>query len=231
MARAEPPTALPGDAPIADLRFQPAFDYDTDGCYPTPAIGTDGTIAPGLNPTGALDGNCRDESDLRNTNSYSRSKCNNGWCAYMYALYFEKDQAVPGAGGPVTGHRHDIEHVVVWVSQATDSPHWVSVSCHGDYKTYAYSQAAWQGNHAKVVYHKDGPNTHCFRTARQSEEPENHDRTWQYPPLVGWDNFPPGFLDKLMTFDFGRASFDLRRGYFEPNLADAMPELPFDPYA
>ncbi|WP_407900917.1 NPP1 family protein [Scytonema sp. NUACC26] len=32
---------------------------------------------------GDVNGNCRDESDLDNTNAYSRSKCNNGWCAYM----------------------------------------------------------------------------------------------------------------------------------------------------
>ena len=59
-AFAAPPTALPANADGLEQTFQPAFDYDTDGCYATPAIGPDGTINPGLNPTGALNGNCRD---------------------------------------------------------------------------------------------------------------------------------------------------------------------------
>ncbi len=47
--------------------FQPAHDYDTDGCY-TPAIGLDSTVNGGLNPSGALNGQCRDSWDLDSTN-------------------------------------------------------------------------------------------------------------------------------------------------------------------
>lgn len=93
-AYAAPPGALPLNADGMEQSFQPAYDYDTDGCYPTPTIGPDGTIAPGLNTTGAVNGSCRDASDLDNTNGYARYKCNNGWCAIIYGLYFEKDQAV-----------------------------------------------------------------------------------------------------------------------------------------
>ncbi|CAM5442786.1 hypothetical protein SFUMM280S_00289 [Streptomyces fumanus] len=107
-AFAAPPPALPANAEAAELTYQPAFDYDTDGGYPTPAISADGTVNAGLNPTGALNGNCRDAADLDNTNSYSRAKCDNGWCAYLYGLYFEKDQALPGSS--LGGHRHDWEH-------------------------------------------------------------------------------------------------------------------------
>ncbi|CAM5682705.1 hypothetical protein SFUMM280S_06581 [Streptomyces fumanus] len=54
-AFAAPPPALPANAEAAgSLTYQPAFDYDTDGCYPTPAISADGTVNAGLNPTGAL---------------------------------------------------------------------------------------------------------------------------------------------------------------------------------
>jgi hypothetical protein len=83
MAYADPPPALPEAAPELDRKFQPAMDYDKDSCYPTPAIGPDGTINPGLVLRGGISEECRDESDLDNTNAYSRSKCNNGWCAYM----------------------------------------------------------------------------------------------------------------------------------------------------
>lgn len=36
VAFAAPPTALPSNAEAAELTYQPAFDYDTDGCYSTP---------------------------------------------------------------------------------------------------------------------------------------------------------------------------------------------------
>ncbi|WP_435118706.1 NPP1 family protein [Amycolatopsis thermoflava] len=227
-AWAEPPKALPASYAAEDGKWQPAFDYDGDGCYPTPAIGPDGTLNPGLNNSGALNGNCHDQSDLDNTNSYSRSKCDNGWCAYVYDLYFEKDQAVPGID--CCGHRHDIEHVVVWVSNG--QAEYVSVSAHGEYSTYPRARVGWEGTHAKVVYHKDGASTHCFRLAGMTETPENHYGTWQYPDLVSWDNYPAGLRDRLMTADFGSSSFAIKDSAFASNLAKAKPAgIPFDPAA
>jgi hypothetical protein len=230
VAWADPPAALPESITEPDGRWRPAFDYDGDGCYPTPAISADGTIAPGLNPSGALNGNCHDQSDLDNTNSYSRAKCDSGWCAYLYDLYFEKDQAIPGQDP--FGHRHDIEHVVVWVNQAEDQAQYVSVSAHGDYSTFPRSEVAWEGTHAKVVYHKDGVSTHCFRLAGADEQPENHYGTWQYPDLVSWDRFPAGVRDTLVGADFGSASLAIKDGAFEDNLAKAKPDgIPFNPHA
>jgi Necrosis inducing protein (NPP1) len=230
VASAVPPTALPANFTPADGRWQPAFDYDGDGCYPTPAIGPDGTLNPGLKNSGALNGGCHDQADLDNTNSYARAKCDSGWCAHLYDLYFEKDQAVPIID--CCGHRHDIEHVVVWVNQAADRADYVSVSAHGDYLTYPRATVAWEGTHAKVVYHKDGLSTHCFRLAGASELPENHYEAWQYPDLVSWDRYPTGIRDILVRADFGSASLAIKDGAFESNLAEAKPAgIPFDPYA
>ncbi|GLZ35127.1 hypothetical protein Lesp02_73140 [Lentzea sp. NBRC 105346] len=227
-AWADPPQALPENHTAAEGKWQPAFDYDTDGCYPTPAIGPTGTVAPGLKNSGALNGNCRDRSDLDNTNSYSRSKCDNGWCAYLYDLYFEKDQAVPGLD--CCGHRHDIEHVIVWVSN--DQAQYVSTSAHGNFSTYPRDRVAWEGSHPKIVYHKDGWSTHCFRLAGMTETPENHYGTWQYPDLVGWDHFPAGIRDILVRADFGSASLAIKDGSFEYNLGKAKPAgIPFNPNA
>ncbi|MFF9283150.1 NPP1 family protein [Streptomyces griseosporeus] len=228
-AFAAPPPALPADADALERTYQPAFDYDTDGCYPTPAIGPDGSINSGLNPTGALNGNCRDASDLDNTNSYSRAKCNNGWCAVMYGLYFEKDQALPGTS--IGGHRHDWEHVVVWVQD--NQVKYVSTSNHGSFTVHAASEVRFEGTHAKVVYHKDGIGTHCFRLANTNDEPpENHKGTWQYPPLVGWNGYPAGLRDKLSAYDFGSANFGLKDASYASHLASAKPSgIPFDPNA
>lgn len=84
LLRRDPPTALPENASEDELKYQPVMDFDTDGCYNTPAIDMDGNIAEGLDHTWTTThGDCRDEEDLDNNNVYSRSRCNNGWCAYM----------------------------------------------------------------------------------------------------------------------------------------------------
>jgi hypothetical protein len=228
-AFADPPTALPASFTAADAKWQPAMDYDGDGCYPTPAIGPDGTIAEGLNNSGALNGNCHDKSDLDNTNAYARSKCDDsGWCAYLYDFYFEKDQAV--AGVDCCGHRHDLEHIVVWVRD--DQAEYVATSQHGGYAVHPRDEVTWNDTHARSIYHKDGVSTHCFRLASSDEAPENDYGEWQYPDLVSWDNFPAGIRDKLVSADFGHASLAIKDGAFEDNLNKAKPDgIDFDPYA
>lgn len=228
-ALADPPTALPADASEMEQRFQPAYDYDTDGCYATPAIGPDGTLAPGLKLGGDVNGNCRDLSDLDNTNGYSRTKCNNDWCAIVYASYFEKDQAALGGGS--AGHRHDWEHVVVWVHD--DRAEYVSTSNHGGFTVHKRADLPFEDTHPKVVYHKDGISTHCFRAANDNDEPpENHKGTWQYPPLVGWDGYPDGLRSKLTGADFGSATLGIKDDTFASHLAKAKPDdIPFDPDA
>ncbi|MFE9841550.1 NPP1 family protein [Streptomyces goshikiensis] len=227
-AFAAPPPALPTNAEAVELTFQPAYDYDTDGCYPTPAIGPTGVLNGGLSPTGALNGSCRDASDLANTNGYSRATCNNGWCAVVYALYFEKDQAIPGIS--LGGHRHDWEHVVVWI-QGNEAKY-VATSAHGDFNIHARDQIRWDGTHPKIVYHKDGLGTHCFRAANSNDEPpENHRGTWQFPALIGWSGYPATLRDKLSQADFGSAHFGLKDDSFASHLAKAKPAgIPFDPY-
>jgi hypothetical protein len=228
VALADPPQAIPANFTADDGKWQPAFDYDGDGCYPTPAISPTGQVATGLKNSGALNGQCHDKSDLDNTNSYSRSKCNNGWCAYLYDLYFEKDQAVPLID--CCGHRHDIEHVVIWVQN--DVAQYVSTSAHGKFHTYSRDKADWEGTHAKIIYHKDGASTHCFRLAGFNEPAENHYGVYQYPALVSWDRFPAGVRDVLVNADFGHASLAIKDSAFSSNLANAKPAgIPFDPNA
>ncbi|MEN8652048.1 NPP1 family protein [Streptomyces sp. 21So2-11] len=228
-AFAAPPQALPGNANGLEQTFQPTFDYDKDGCYSTPAVGPNGAIAEGLKLGGDVNGSCRDLSDLNNTNGYSREKCNNGWCAIVYALYFEKDQVSLGGGS--LGHRHDWEHVVVWVQN--NQVEYVSTSAHGGFTVHNRSNIRFDGTHAKIVYHKDGVSTHTFRVAGSNDEPpENHKGAWQYPTLVGWEGYPAGLRDKLTSADFGSAQLGIRDGSFNSHLAKAKPaNIPFDPNA
>ena len=229
-ALADPPRNLPAGAGGYESTFSPAYDYDTDGCYAVAAIAPDGTLNGGLKTTGAVNGSCRDQWDLDESQTYARSRCNNGWCAIVYASYFEKDQAVAGSG--LGGHRHDWEHVVSWVDQSTDQVEYVSTTQHSSQKTYPRSQVRFDGTHPKVVYHKDGGSTHFFRLANTNDEPpENHYHNWRYPPLVDWSGWPSIALrDRLMTADFGSATIKIGDGSFETLLTAAKPAgIPFNP--
>ncbi|MGX6603350.1 NPP1 family protein [Micromonosporaceae bacterium Da 78-11] len=231
-AFADPPHNLPANAGGYESTFSPAYDYDTDGCYATAAIGPDGTLAGGLKTTGAVNGSCRDQVDLDNSQTYARSKCNHGWCAIVYASYFEKDQAVAGSG--LGGHRHDWEHVISWVEQSADQVQYVSTTQHSSQRTYPRSQVRFDGSHPKTVYHKDGASTHFFRLANSADEPpENHYHNWRYPPLVDWDGYPgTGLRDTLMNANFGSATIKIKDGSFASLLNAAKPTgIPFDPYA
>ncbi|MFJ4323125.1 NPP1 family protein [Streptomyces tricolor] len=222
---------LPQNADGLEQTFSPAYDYDGDGdgCYATAAIGSDGTVNPGLKLGGDVNGHCHDSAQLANANTYAREKCNNGWCAVMYASYFEKDQATLGPAA--IGHTHDWEHVVVWVKD--DTVQYVSVSQHSGYQVAARSAVRFDGTHPKIVYHKDGASTHCFRFAGAGDEPpENATGGWFYPRLVGWNGYPAGYREKLLGADFGAATIKIKDGDFGYALARSMPSgIPFDPHA
>ncbi|MEU9954303.1 NPP1 family protein [Streptomyces sp. NPDC050982] len=222
-------TLLPQNANGLEQTYSPAYDYDSDGCYATAAIGADGTINPGLKLGGDVNGKCHDPAQLNNANTYSREKCNNGWCAVMYASYFEKDQVTLGPAA--IGHTHDWEHVIVWINN--NEVQYVSVSQHNSYQTLARSQIRFDGTHPKIVYHKDGLSSHCFRFASSSDEPaENATGNWFYPRLVGWEGYPAGYRDKLSSADFGSATLKIDDGDFQWALDYTSPAgIPFDPYA
>ncbi|KXX78595.1 hypothetical protein MMYC01_205281 [Madurella mycetomatis] len=212
---ATPPTALPQRATANDLRWQPALDFDRDGCYNVPAIDAQGNIVEGLphHFTG-LSSNCRDASDLDNNNVYSRQRCNSGWCVYLYGYYFEKDVSIPNFID--TGHTHDWEHIAVWVNDATGRAEYVGASQHGNYEIRAAGDVRWDGDHPKMVYHKDGASTHCFRFASEADEAiENHKGVWFRGPLVSYNGFPSTALrDQLFAHDFGKATIGFKDSTF-----------------
>lgn len=67
----------------------------------------------------------------------------------------------------------------------------VAPSCHGNYDHGTNSPPIHDGTHAKVVYHKDGGQTHCFRIAKPADDKiENFTGKWFLGNLVGWNNWP-----------------------------------------
>lgn len=222
-ALADPPQALPAKSTEGDAKWQPAIDFDTDSCYNTPAIGPDGAINGGLSVKGteSLTKDCRDQADLDTTNAYVRTECRDGWCGYMYAYYFEKDKAVKVIDA--IGHRHDWEHVVVWVKN--DVAKYVSVSAHGGFETRPVAETRTDGTHVKVVYHKDGGFTHAMRFANDDDEPpENASGQWRYPALVSWGAMNRDLRITLAGADFGKAALDLKTGRFDDKLAKSAGE-------
>jgi hypothetical protein len=227
-AHAEVLKKLPEKADKIEKNYAPVYDYDKDGCYATAAIGADGRLNPGLRIGGHENGHCRDAPQLNNANTYARAKCNNGWCAIMYASYFEKDQASKGGGS--AGHKHEWEHVVVWVSQ--DKVQYVSRSTHRTWQLDARRALRFAGNHPKIVYHKDGGSTHFFRNANASDDKiENVTGHWFSPSIVGWYGYPKGFRDRLMKGNFGGAILQITDDRFGNALKAAMPaRIPFNPF-
>jgi hypothetical protein len=165
---------------------------------------------------------CRDESDLDNNNVYVRTRCNNGWCAFLYDYYFEKDVGSPGVIGPAGGHTHDWEHIAVFVKDG-EGAKVVAVSQHGDYETRWADELRWhEDTHVKVVYHKDGGSTHCFRFAGEGDDKiENHKGVWFFGPLVDYYGMPVELRKKLMSHDFGSASIGIKDDSFKSNLDKA----------
>ncbi|WP_232838154.1 NPP1 family protein [Streptomyces geranii] len=213
--------------------FMPLFDYDSNSCFPVAAIDRNGTLNGGLDDSGPVTGQCR-TNHLGKANTYSRVKCNNGWCAILYTLYFEKDMSC--AGCTPTSHRHDWESVVVWVKQGEDFPRHVSVSAHGQYTTKGYGEVERDGKRVKAVYHKEGGSTHSMRFAKSGERPEAWgDGGWDHPGLVSWNSFPAGnngvnLQDRLNNSSWGDANIPLKDSRYPVELERALPYgVPFNP--
>jgi hypothetical protein len=123
-------------------------------------------------------------------------------------LYFQKDQA--GHGTDAIGHRHDFEFAVVWTQNG--QPTHASTSAHGKLKTYRWKDIPKNGNHPKVVYHKEGTLTHAFRKAKWGEtKAENPTGKWVRPPLASYYTMKGRIgnakMTKLFTsYNYGKAN-------------------------
>lgn len=218
-----PPPPLPARATANDLKWQPIMDFDTDSCYNVPAIGPDGHIDQGRSRHESNSEGCRDEYDLDHSNVYSRQRCNNGWCAYVYDYFFEKD-----IGDRICiGHQYDWEHVIVWTKDG--EPRIGAVSAHGKYQPRLWDDIPKEGTHMKAVYNKDGLiGTHYMRFSKGAgdEPPENHKGVWWRSALVSWEGFPSRALrDKLAAYDFGSAEMAIRDRALHTNLERSVKDI------
>ncbi|KAH7390013.1 necrosis inducing protein-domain-containing protein [Pyrenochaeta sp. MPI-SDFR-AT-0127] len=211
--------ALPQRAGPEHINWQPSLDFDRDSCYHVPVINAAGTVNEGQNPAGS---HCRQGWMLSNTNVYVRGHCqtknNVKWCIQIYDYYFEAD---------LPSHRHDIEHIAVVFKN--DKFERISVSCHSKWDSRGYNDVRWHdgGSHAKIVYHKDGASTHCFRYARANDEPpENHAGHWFRGALVDWfQGLNNNQRNILNSHSFGQAGFAIKDSSWWCAITAVIPEL------
>jgi hypothetical protein len=217
-------TPLPWNAATFQNKYMPLFDYDSDSCFPAAAVDASGRLNGGLDNTGTITGGCRN-NHLGKANTYSQGWCKNGWCAYVYALYFEKDQTLNGADA--FGHRHDWESVMVFQKQGEERPRYLAASRHGGYSTHPINEVPMDGNRVKIVYHKDGASTHAFRFAKWGEAAKAWgDGGWDRPALVTMEYMDKTPRDQLWNSKWGDANFPLT-GNLQSNINKARPsEVP-----
>lgn len=211
---AQPLNMLPEAADARMRRFAIFFDFDTDSCYPSPAISPAGVVNGGMSVT-QIDPSfvqgCREPAQLTNATTYHRraviTKDGVTYSVRMYALYFMKDKDLPlnqAEGG--LGHRHDWEFALVWTTNDRLTHAYVSQHRGGELRPVsALHFDAWCPDCVKVVYHKDGGTTHNMRFAEPNEKAENHTRYWVQPPIVDWWLMPTALRSTLNGHRFGQA--------------------------
>lgn len=192
----------------AAVKFKPQL-HISDGCHPYPAVDSSGNTSGGLKPSGSSSAGCKGSG--YGSQIYGRSTWYNGVWAIMYSWYFPKDSPSTGLG-----HRHDWEHVVVWISNpAVDSPtvYAVSTSAHSGYSIYYPPSSSYMdGNSAKIDYFKIIVINHAFRMTSSAGETQD---------LIMWDQMTDAARTALENTDFGDANVPFKDGNFMTKLASA----------
>ena len=173
-------------------RFLPRLEIDS-GCRPYTAVDKDGNYNAGLQDSGSESGNCTAQDKQQ---VYTRSKqVNADTYAIMYAYYFPKDN---GYLIPSIGHRHDWEHVVVFITNLNESNEELvgaAYSAHGGVSSTRSPSKT--GDQIYIAYGYHGSFTHSFE--------EGSDGANNKHILISWDNLPSESKTTLNNQSFGSA--------------------------
>jgi len=221
-----PVTPLPELATALDKRFQPAVDFDTDVCFNVSAVNASGGISAGASTYATRPpASCRNASYLAQSNVYSRSRCNNGYCARVYSYFWQSDFS----------HAYDWESIIVWTTDQGTSSTVVGVTRgdHGNWDTRATSGGQLRflsdstGQHVKMVYHYETWGfSHLWRfskTDNGDEPPENGTGSWVIQPLVSWNGYPSvSVRNTVSNYNFAGTNFDNKDARFSGVLTAAL---------
>ncbi|GAB9476596.1 Necrosis-inducing protein [Globisporangium polare] len=190
------------------VKFKPQI-HISNGCHPYPAVDAAGNTSGGLNPTGSSDAGCKGSG--YGTQVYGRGVAYNGVYALMYSWYFPKDSP-----STLLGHRHDWEHVVVWIDNpnaANPTILAVSPSAHSGYNKYAPPKSGTvDGVSAKVDYKSIVVINHALDSTTTAGEQQ---------PLIMWDQLTVAARAALENTDFGDANVPMKDGNFMTKVANA----------
>lgn len=133
----------------------------------------------------------------------------------MYAWYMPKDQ--PNSGNVAGGHRHDWEHIVVWLDDANKANPTLlgaAASSHSGYTTTKTPQTI-DGTHPQVEYFTNFPTDHelQFKTSPGKEY-----------PMWDWATMPDVTKNALATTNWGKANVPFIDANWEPKLDKAWVE-------
>uniref|UniRef100_H3GAW4 Necrosis inducing-like protein NPP1 type n=1 Tax=Phytophthora ramorum TaxID=164328 RepID=H3GAW4_PHYRM len=195
----------------AALLFKPQI-WINNGCHPYPVVNANGDTGGGLKTTGSSAAGCRGSG--YGSQVYGRSAWYNGVWAIMYSWYFPKDEPQD-----FTGHRHDWEHVVVWIDNPQNTnPKILAMtpSAHSGYSTYAPPDADMvDGTSCKVEYTSSWLfiDHHLEGTSTAGETQD----------LIMWGDMTDAARYALNTTNFGKANTPMNDGNFLPKLGKAYP--------
>ncbi|KAG1690124.1 NLP effector protein 2 [Phytophthora capsici] len=194
----------------AAMKFKPQL-HVVDGCHPYPAVNDAGETGGGLKTTGSPTAGCKGSG--WGSQVYGRSTWHRDVWAIMYSWYFPKDSPSTGLG-----HRHDWEHVIVWISNP-DVPNptilAVTPSAHSGYSKYAPPSAdTVDGTSIKVRYESTYPMNHATDVTTEAGE---------FQDLIMWDQMTDAARNALNTVSFGDANVPMNDGNFVPKLDKAWP--------
>ncbi|KAI9982239.1 hypothetical protein PInf_008134 [Phytophthora infestans] len=203
------PTTTTTTEQKAGIKFKPQI-HISNGCHPYPAVDADGNTSGGLNPTGSSSAGCKGSG--YGSQIYGRVATYNGVFAIMYSWYFPKDSPLTGLG-----HRHDWEHVVVWVDDIKlNSPSVIAVSpsAHSGYNIYHPPESnTIDGYSTKVDYSSSWlVINHALDSTTDAGETQN---------LIMWDQLTDAARTALENTDFGDANVPMKDGNFLTKVGNA----------
>lgn len=178
-------------ASATELAFKPTLKVFA-GCVPHVAVDQWGNTSGGLQASGGASSGCSKSVGQ----VYSRMAHYYGMCAVMYSWYFPKDKWI-------SGHRHDWENIVVWLSDCKPDAQVVSVSYSGHGQYTKDTSPPLDGTHPKVRYASNGIMNHQLWAT---------DEMGGTQPLVSWESLTQAARDALSTTDFGSANVPFKAG-------------------
>ncbi|EGZ29376.1 hypothetical protein PHYSODRAFT_468315 [Phytophthora sojae] len=207
------PFAQPESVTISEkaaVKFKPQL-HITNGCHAYPAVDEAGQTSGGLKTKGAPSAGCKGSG--WGSQVYGRSGWYQDVWAIMYCWYFPKDE--PSSG---IGHRHDWEHVVVWIDNPdVENPKILAgtPSAHSGYHKYAPPNAGTvDGVTTKVAFESHWPMDHALDSTTEGGD---------FQDLIMWDQLTDNARRALNSVSFGSADTPMNDGNFQAELGRAWP--------